>query len=370
VSDALTITRAPGGELTLVFNGPLDLESAPAVWTDAVREAASPGPALVLGLTAVTVCDGTGLGLLAEVERVATVAGADVRYAGASGELTELLRMARLDPADAHADRPAPGFVSQIGGATADVLQNLVALISFIGNLAAVVPVSLATLRKPRRDEILRNCTRVGADAVPVVGFLGALIGFILAVQAARALEKVGATSLVPMVVGFATLREFGALIAAIILAGRSGSAFAAEIGTMKVTEELDAYTTFALDPMVILVFPRVVAAVLVMPLLAIFSIACGVLAGIVPLLALGYTMPDYIQAVVDSVSVMDLVQAIVKATVFGLIVSALGCFHGLQTGRGANAVGASATKAVVAGIVGVLIADSIISAIFYTLGY
>ena len=171
------------------------------------------------------------------------------------------------------------------------------------------------------------------------------------------------------MVVGFATLREFGPLIAGIILAGRSGSAYAAELGTMKVTEELDAYTTFALDPVVVLVFPRVLAGTLVLPLLTLYSILLAVVGGYVPLAAEGYTINGYLTAVIESVVPLDLLQALVKGTVFGFIFAALGCFHGLRTGSGPDAVGRSTTRAVVSGIVAILIADSIISSIFYSLG-
>jgi phospholipid/cholesterol/gamma-HCH transport system permease protein len=353
----------------MVFRGPLDVETAAAVWAEAVEAALEPGGAVVLDVAGVTTCDGAGVGLLVEIDRRARGAGAETSLTGASDELGELLRMAQLAPETTGA-AAASGLVEQIGAATAGLLDTTRAFVSFIGDLTVAVPAGFATLRVSRVKEIARHCTEVGADAVPVVSLLGALVGFILAVQSVKALEPIGTTSLVPMVVGFATLREFGPLIAAIILAGRSGSAFAAEIGTMKVTEELDAYTTFALDPMVILVFPRVVAGVLVMPLLALFSIFCGILGGAVPMFGQDYSLNAYLTAVVDSVVLADLVQALVKATVFGLIVAALGCFHGLRTRSGATSVGASATRAVVAGIVAVLIADSILSSIFYSLGF
>jgi len=369
VPDTLTVNRDPAGTLTLVFRGPLDVETAPTVWARAIEAADKPGTSLVLDVEGVTSTDGTGVGLLVDVDRRARGAGGNATLTGASNEFAELLRMARLAPETTGAPVKT-GFVEQIGTATADLLGTTRAFVAFIGDLAVVVPVGFATLRVSRVKEIARQCREVGADAVPVVSLLGGLVGLILAVQSVQALEPIGTTSLVPMIVGFATLREFGGLITAIILAGRSGSAFAAEIGTMKVTEELDAYTTFALDPMVILVFPRVLAGVIVTPMLALFSILCGVLGGSLPMFGQGYTLNGYITGVIDAVVVMDLVQALVKATAFGFIISALGCFHGLRTRSGATSVGASATRAVVSGIVAVLIADSILSSIFYSLGY
>jgi phospholipid/cholesterol/gamma-HCH transport system permease protein len=370
MAQAFSVTRGPGDRVTLAFRGPLDLDTAPNLWTEALAEAQRPGSGLTLDLTEVTACDGAGVGLLVEADRVARGAGADTRIVGASDDMAELLRMARLEPDTARQRHHEPNVFEQIGNATASLLSTCRALISFIGDLAVTLPRSVVTLNPSRIREVLRNCARVGADAVPVVSLLGGLIGFILAVQSVQALENIGATSLVPMVVGFATLREFGPLIAAIILAGRSGSAFAAEIGTMKVTEELDAYTTFALDPMVVLVAPRVIAATLVTPLLAIFSIVLGVLGGAIPMLAREYSLSAYLTGVIESVAAPDLVQALVKATIFGFIVSSLGCFSGLRTGSGPDAVGTSTTRAVVAGIVAVLVADAILSTIFYNLGF
>lgn len=369
MSKALTITETGDG-VRLVFSGPLVMTAVPSLWTQSITAAGQARGEFIVDLERMDRCDGGGVGLLTEIDRVAREAGAAVTIVGASDELGELLTMARIDPASVAAPPRRAGFITEVGNATAGLLATTRDLVAFTGDLTMAIPRGIATLRGPRLAEVVRNCARVGADAVPVVSLLGALVGFILAVQAVRALEKIGGSSLVPMVVGFATLREFGALIAAIILAGRSGSAFAAELGTMKVTEELDAYTTFGLDPMVILVFPRLVAGTLVMPLLALFSILCGVVGGVVPMLAEGYTFAGYVDSVVEAVAFPDLMQAMVKATVFGFIVSALGCFHGLRTGRGADAVGLSATKAVVAGIVAVLVADSVLSAIFYNLGY
>jgi phospholipid/cholesterol/gamma-HCH transport system permease protein len=136
----------------------------------------------------------------------------------------------------------------------------------------------------------------------------------------------------------------------------------------MKVTEELDAYKTFALDTMVVLVFPRVVAGTIVLPLLTLYSILLAVVGGFIPLIPEGYTFKAYLAGVVESVAMNDLGQALVKGVVFGAIFAGLGCYHGLRTGSGADAVGRSTTRAVVSGIVAILVADSIISGIFYTL--
>jgi phospholipid/cholesterol/gamma-HCH transport system permease protein len=370
VTASLTTHDSSPAQTDVLISGALDLEGAKLIWQPLLEAAASATGNLTIDLAGISICDGTGLGLLAQAERVARKAGAVVEWRGAPAGLAELLRMARIEPSRIDHPGPETGIIRRIGAATAHILSDLRSLIDFVGGLTVAIPSAIAGMRSSRLLEILRNCARVGADAVPVVGFLGLLIGFILSVQATNALQRVGTTSLVPMVIGFATFREFAALIAAIILAGRSGSAFAAEIGTMKITEELDAYRTLALDPMIVLVVPRVIASVVVTPLLTIFSIVLAVLGGWIPLVSLGYSLPTYVRSVFETVVPADLVQALVKSVVFGLLVAMLGCFHGLQTRSGADAVGASTTRAVVWAIVAVLIADSVLSSIFYTLGY
>ncbi|MHC4947954.1 MAG: ABC transporter permease [Planctomycetota bacterium] len=369
MSETFTVSRPGDGPVTLVFTGRLDETAARAAWDRVMETVDAAFSEVVIDLAAVAACDGAGLALLTEADRRARARGGSPTVNGASDELAELLRMAHHEGDDEPAPRRAPGLVTGIGNRTAELLDGLRALVAFIGDLTRALVVGTVTLRPGRIAEIIGSCTRVGADAVAVVSLLGGLVGFILAVQSVNALQNIGASSLVPMVVGFATLREFGPLIAAIILAGRSGSAFAAEIGTMKVTEELDAYTTFALDPMIVLVYPRVVAGTLVLPLLTLYSILLAIVGGYVPMVAEGYTFAAYLTGVIESVDLMDLVQALVKGFVFGVIFSSIGCFHGLRTGSGADAVGRSTTRAVVWGIVAILVADSIISGIFYSLG-
>jgi phospholipid/cholesterol/gamma-HCH transport system permease protein len=370
VTTSVTTHSSSPAQTNVVIAGALDLQGAKVIWQPLLDVAASATGKFTIDVSAVSICDGVGVGLLALAEGVARKAGAVVEWRGAPPGLAELLRMARSEPGEIDHPRPKTGTIQKIGAAAADILSDVRSLVSFVGDLTVAIPSALVGMRSSRLLEILRNCTRVGADAVPVVGFLGLLIGFILSVQATKALERVGTTSLVPMVVGFATFREFAALIAAIILAGRSASAFAAEIGTMKITEELDAYRTFALDPTIVLVVPRVVASVVVMPLLTIFSMVLAVLGGWIPLISLGYSLPTYVLAVFQTVTPADLAQALTKSLVFGLLVATLGCFRGLQTKSGPDAVGASTTRAVVWAIVAVLIADSVLSSIFYTLGF
>jgi phospholipid/cholesterol/gamma-HCH transport system permease protein len=166
-------------------------------------------------------------------------------------------------------------------------------------------------------------------------------------------------------------LRELGPLMAAILLAARSGSAFAAEIGTMKVNEELDALNTMGLDPVRFLVVPRVVAAVAVVPALAMLTSLSGLLGGLVVYVSLlGYPPITFVNRVAEMVDPGDVIGGLAKAMVFGVIVAAVGCLRGIQTGQGAGAVGQSATSSVVSGIILIAIAEGVFAVVFYVLGW
>jgi phospholipid/cholesterol/gamma-HCH transport system permease protein len=181
-------------------------------------------------------------------------------------------------------------------------------------------------------------------------------------------MAKYGAKLQVADVVSISVVRELGPLITAIILAGRSGSAFAAEIGTMKVTQELDALRTFGIDPVRFLVIPRLIATTIVTPLLSIWASILGVAGGYVILASEGFTLAQYTDEVRQALTVGGFLQGLVKAAVFAILVAAIGCLAGLRTGQGPGAVGLSTTRAVVAGIVAIIIADSILGTFFYTL--
>ncbi|MBU6498877.1 MAG: ABC transporter permease, partial [Rhodospirillales bacterium] len=208
-----------------------------------------------------------------------------------------------------------------------------------------------------------------GTQAVPLVLLLGVLIGLILAFQSLVPMREFGADIYVASLVSISLVRELGPLLAAVILAGRTGSAFAAEIGTMKVNQELDALVTMGLDPVTLLVLPRLLAAVLIMPALAVVMDLAGLLGMAVVLVANGIPLAAIGNQVADWVQPGDLYGGLSKAAVFGLAVAAIGCRAGLATGLGPRAVGLSATAAVVGGIVATIALDGGFAVLFYRLG-
>ena len=260
-------------------------------------------------------------------------------------------------------------LAEEIGRGAAAVFRDAVDLISFVGELSMGLARAMSRPREMRVNEAVRIMEESGVNALPIVLLISFLVGLIMAFQSAVPMSMFGATLYVANLIGVAMVRELGPLMTAIVLAGRSGSAFAAEIGTMRVNEEIDALTTMGMDPVRYLVVPRVLAAVFVTPLLTVFADLIGVIGGAVVLLSLGFSLETYIHQLTSSVSWLDMMGGIFKAGVFGLLIAAIGCLRGLQTGTGASAVGESTTRAVVSGIVLIVVFDGLFSVIFFYLG-
>ncbi len=238
----------------------------------------------------------------------------------------------------------------------------------FIGALVSAVIHLPSHRRQFRARDVAREAEQAGFRALPLVLLLGALIGLILAFQSAIPMRQFGADIFVANLVSVSLLRELGPLLAAVILAGRTGSAFAAELGTMKVSQELDALEVMGLDSMTLLVLPRMVATLLVTPVLTLMLDAAGLIGMTAVMVGFGYSEPAIQAQVQQAASVGDLVGGLVKAAVFGAVVAAIGCRAGLTTGNGPRAVGLSATAAVVGGIVATIVLDGGFALLFYRL--
>jgi phospholipid/cholesterol/gamma-HCH transport system permease protein len=207
----------------------------------------------------------------------------------------------------------------------------------------------------------------VGVEALPVISFITFFIGVIMALQGAYELKRFGALHLVADTVAISITRELGPLVTAIVVIGRSGSAFAAEIGTMKVTEELDALETMALHPIAFLVTPKLLAMLLMMPCLTIWADFMGVLGGSVfGMAGADYTFGTYFVATRDSLYMRDIITGLVKSIVFGLVITGVGCQEGFATGAGSEEVGRATTSAVVTSIFLIVLVDLVFTAIFY----
>jgi phospholipid/cholesterol/gamma-HCH transport system permease protein len=248
--------------------------------------------------------------------------------------------------------------------------------LSYLGGLAqltgrALALVLFSPLKRSRGlNRAIHQAMATGVSAIPIVSLITFFIGVIIALQGAYELKKLGAMQFVPALVAVSITRELGPLITAIVVIGRSGSAFAAEIGTMRVTEELDALEAMALDPMAFLVAPKFVAMAVMVPCLAVWADFMGVLGGCsFGVTAGAFSAIGYFTMTRDSLVVSDVMTGIVKSFVFGLIITAVGCQEGFSTGAGAEEVGRSTTSAVVLSILMVIIVDVVFTALFYLTG-
>jgi len=258
-------------------------------------------------------------------------------------------------------------FVSQIGASVTDALAYVGSLASLGGRAAYYAFVAPFQGKPLRLQRAVSQAMDVGVRALPILSLITFFIGLILALQAAYELRRFGAMNYVATAVAVSMSRELGPLITAIVVIGRSGSAFAAEIGTMKVTEEIDALETMAISPIRFLVTPKFLAMILMLPCLTIWANAMGILGGsLFGVAKADFTFASYIQASLDSLLLRDIMTGLVKSVMFGITITAVGCQEGLDTGAGAEQVGRSTTRAVVVSIFLVVLVDLVFTTLFF----
>jgi len=308
-----------------------------------------------LDLSALEACDTAGAALLAAARQRGAV------LQGASADIDALIDRVAAAPAS-RPPRPAAWNFPNLGGPLADA-------VAFVGE-GAVATVRLPTRRRFfRAADLLRLADEAGVRAVPLVLLMGFLMGLILTFQGSIPLRRFGADLFVVNLTALALLRELGPLLAAVILAGRTASAFAAELGTMKVNEELAALATMGIDAMTMLVLPRMAAAVLVMPVLTLLLEMAGLIGMLTVMVAFGFPPIAIFTQLLRAVHLNDFWGGLFKALCFGAAVAAIGCRAGLATGVGPRAVGLAATGAVVGGIVATVVLDGVFALAFYRLG-
>ncbi len=363
----IAAATSPDGTLVLTIGGRLDSETVGGLWRDATAafERTRP-PRVAVDAGAIEYLDGAGASLLAELKRRA---GGALEVRGLSAGLSPLLEIYDATKlAKPEVKEPPLGFVEQLGKGMVGLWENIRFQIAFVGELTVALFAALRRPRQVRWKDYFIVCERAGVDAFPIIALIGFLLGLILAFQTAVPMKQYGAEIFVADMVAVSMLRELGPLMTAILLAGRSGSAFAAELGTMKVNEELDALSTMALDPVRFLATTRVLAAVVMTPLLSVFLSFFALAGAAVVILGMGYPIITYWERVVSAVSLIGYLSGVLMAFVFGLLVASVGCLRGIQTGKGAQAVGASTTSAVVSGIILIAVADAVFSIIQFAL--
>ena len=300
--------------------------------------------------------------------------GIAVSVSGLRPEFAKLLQAIGIQLVDKAAtsspDARAPvSALEALGRSAETAFEQVVALLGFVGESAFALAACLAHPARFRWRPILYNIRSAGFDALPIVGLLSFLLGVVVAYQGADQLRQYGANIFVADLVGLSMLREFAPLITAIIIAGRSGSAYAAQIGTMAVTEEIDAMHTLGIAPLDVLVLPKLLALLVALPLLTVFADVLGVFGGMLMARAqLGVGFAEFLDRFVKAVSITAYLVGICKAPVFAAIIAAIGCFQGFRTKGGADSVGRQTTRSVVQSIFLVIVADALFSVAFSAL--
>ncbi|TSA56964.1 MAG: MlaE family lipid ABC transporter permease subunit [Planctomycetaceae bacterium] len=357
--------------LCLVIKGRLDVETTGSLWRKILKTIAGTKPReLLVDASQIEYCDGAGIGLLLELTQTQKQNNRRIQITGLSPDFQPLMKL--FDPGQAAEPPPKHASLAQriesLGKKSARLLQNVKAQISFIGEAFVKLLTTLIHPRTLRWRDTFLIAEKAGANAVGITALLGFLIGMILAFQSAVSMQKFGAQVFVTDLVCLALFRELGPLITAFVLASRSGSAFAAEIGTMKINEEIDALTTMGLDPVRFLVVPRLIAAICVLPLLTMFNNLFGLIGCGMVMSFFGSPPITYLHRIQQAATMTDLCGGLAKTFVFGALIAGIGCLQGIRTGTGPSAVGDSATRAVVSGIVAIVVADGAFAVLYYFL--
>ena len=368
---SLRVGGVRDGVLAINIAGRLDSSTTGKVWRQAIRAVtAAKARNVIIDATDVDYCDGSGIALFVHLRALQRKARAGLEIHGLRPEFEGLLQESELGDLEQLQTRQPEktNLAEELGRGIVGFWEDTRSLISFVGELVSALGTAVMHPKNVRWRDVVRVAESAGVNALPIIVLVSFLMGVIMAFQGAISLRRFGADIFVANLVGLAMLRELGPLMTAIILAGRSGSAFAAELGTMKVREEIDALKTMGLDPVRFLVVTRVVAAVVMTPLLTVFADLLGLIGGALVMRSFGVPLITFYHQVQYQVSYGSFVGGLVKSFVFGILVAAIGCLRGLQTTTGASAVGESTTRAVVSGIVLIVITDGIFSVFFYYL--
>lgn len=368
----LSVTRADDGTVVVRLSGSWSLESGLPSLTE-IEDALADGTTTVAFDTAdLGRWDSSVLAFLLGVIELGRNRDVEIDRSGLSEGLRRLLDLAEAVPEKdgARAEEDDADLLELVGEAALETERLFQSDLEFLGQTFLAAGRALRGKARVRAADLAVLVQQNGVEALPIVTLVTFLLGLILAFVGAIQLQTFGATIYVADLVGVAMVRDMGALITGIIMAGRSGAAFAAQLGSMRVTQEIDALETMAIPSIEFLVLPRVVALLLMMPLLTLYGDAMGILGGgFVGVTMLGLSPTEYLLQTADAVSVSHVVGGVFKGTVYGVLIALAGCLRGMQSGKSSSAVGEAATSAVVTGIVLIIAACGLFAFVFYALG-
>ena len=369
----IQVSGDKGQQVTFTVSGRIALDNLESFISETQDRLQEMTPAsLTVDLAGVEFLDSAGALALMELESNAR--GRSVTFAFAN--LTDKAQgvMGLIDPKalvtpPLISERQTGNFLEQLGEATLKVLNDYKRMLTFLGELLGALTQALFHPRAVRWEDVAFYMKRTGVDGLPIVGLIAILLGLILAFMSSLQLKQFGANIYVASLLAISIVKELGPIMTGILVAGRSGSAFAAEIGTMMVNEEVDALTTMGFNPVRFLAVPKVLATIIVVPLLTLYADFFGILGGlIVGIVGLDLTAYTYLKETQTSLSLMDLITSLIKAGVFAVIIAGIGCQRGFEVRGGAEAVGAATTSAVVSAIFLIIVTDSAFALVFHYL--
>jgi len=371
---ALTSEGKQGEACSLFLSGRLALENLEYLLEGAESFLETYHPSSIRAdLSRVAYMDSSGALFLNRLRALAEAQSIPLELVGLGEDARRILSLVERKTVPAETEKAGAGpdgFFLRVAGTTESLFSAFADLMTFVGEIVVALIHSLLHPRSVRWNAVLFYMKRAGVDGLPVVGLISVLLGLIMAFMASLQLRQFGANIYVASLVSIAIVRELGPIMTAILVAGRSGSAFAAEIGTMMVNEEVDALTTMGFDPIRFLVIPKVLAAIVVVPVLTLYADLLGVLGGlIVGVAGLDITVNAYMTQTLQSIRIFDINASMAKASCFALLISGIVCYRGFQVRGGAEAVGAAATSAVVSAIFLIIVADSAFAIMLHYVG-
>jgi phospholipid/cholesterol/gamma-HCH transport system permease protein len=361
---------AEAGTLTVKVAGDWHLEGGPPSAGDLGAKLAG-SKRVRFDASGLGAWDSSLLSLLLQLEKACTAGRIEVDPSGLPKGVQSLLHLATAVPEkETSRGEKRASFLARLGETTIALAADATSIINFLGESVILWGRFLTGRARFRRSDLALNVQQAGAEALPIVGVINFLIGLILAFVGALQLQKFGAALYVADLVGIGMTREMAPLMTAIIMSGRTGAAYAAQLGTMTVNEEIDALRTFGIPPLDFLVLPRMLALMLMMPLLSLYAMGIGIVAGGLSAWGvMGITPTQYMGETQLAVDLTQIGIGVVKASVFGGLVAIAGCLRGMQSGRNAAAVGKAATSAVVTSILLIIVVDAVFNIVMQVLG-
>ncbi len=368
----VSFDRSNNGELTIIISGAWKVRHGMPSGAEVERELSSPGTRkIAFDSRALESWDSSLINFLDRTDDICRARNVPIDHSGLPEGARKMLDLAEAVPAagDRRSEIRPPGLIVRLGESTIRLGRSMGEGIDFLGEIGRSFGRLFTGRARFRRIDLLTQIQQCGANALGIVSLISFLVGVILAFMGAIQLQQFGASIYVADLVAIGVAREMGAMMTGIIMAGRTGASFAAELGTMKVTQEIDALQTMGISPIDFLVLPRMLALVLMMPMLCLYSDLLGILGGaVIGVSILHIPLAIYLKETTNALWIQTVAGGLFKASAYGVLIAFAGCMRGFECGKSSAAVGQATTDAVVTGIVMIVTACGVFAVIFNAL--